>query len=108
MEGGEGGGGVEASPAPLPAAPPMIAPGTHPTPKRGAVTAAPIPQPTAAPPTAPSVTFSPGLEVQAASIRSAPAVTIVLMAFSLILLAKMTMIRTVPSAADQKSSAIEI
>jgi len=48
------------------------------------------------------------LEVQAASIRSAPAVTIVLMAFSLILLAKMTMIRTVPSAADQKSSAIEI
>ena len=74
---------VEASPVPVPAAPPMIAPGTHPTPKRGAVTAAPIPQPMAAPPIAPSVAFVPGLEVQAARNSSTPAVAMVFMAFSL-------------------------
>jgi hypothetical protein len=79
VEGGGGGGGVvEATPAPVPLAAPMIAPGTHPTPRRGAVTAAPIPHPTAAPPTAPSVAFVPGLGVHAARANNVPAVTMVL------------------------------
>src|ERR1700757_2952734 len=55
----------------------MIAPGTHPTPRRGAVTAAPIPHPTAAPPTAPSVALVPGLGVHAARVSNVPAATMV-------------------------------
>jgi hypothetical protein len=61
----------------------MIAPGMHPTPRRGAVTAAPMPQPTAAPPIAPSVALTPGLGVQAARASSVPEVRMILIAFSL-------------------------
>jgi len=57
---------VLAAPATPPVAPPIIAPGTHPTPSRGAVAAAPIPQPTAAPPTAPPVVLAAGSGVQLA------------------------------------------
>src|ERR1700751_3477675 len=56
----------------------MIAPGTHPTPRRGAVTAAPIPHPTAATPPAPSLALVPGLGVQAASASNVPTVKMVL------------------------------